>query len=422
MSWRDRAVSESSATPPKDGWRSRAVEAPHEEKPSGVINALLTKDLEDASPIDVPAQVARLGQVANAGNQELAGIVAEKTGEHEARRSAEAGDVVELPVPELLGGGSIQAGALPGVAAAGALATASEFLLPQNRLGAIALLAKPAMEIYQSLKDPVKAFAKPGILAKIGQARTKVLANDIQQAIDDPSVFEAPTVAEANAAYGKAVGPNLTLKKSLTQKLNKTILAAGDTHEEINTVGRIFNGTEMVTDATGKQVPAVLDPQTALDGVQGINKFLKNKANTATMDEQDIGTIINLKQGLLDWMENNGSPDIRKAASLVRKAHVKENLSQILPQNKYGGTDALRTMAAGATASGAAGLALAGHPLAAVPLAAEAITASPAFLGGTIRNMQALSNPKVIGRMGMAINASQNIEELSPEARAILGH
>lgn len=374
--------------------------SPTEQK-GGIINSLVTKDLDGASKLDPFAQAARLGQFANEGNQKLASVIAEKGGEYEAKRSAEQGDAVELPLPKFLAGGksgqTVQMGALPGIAAAGALGTASEFALPQNRLGVAGYFVQPAMKGYQALKGVAKAGAKPGVAAQLGMARTKVPSGDIQQAINDPSVFKAPSVEEANKAYGVAAGPVQGATKSLAKKLDKVILGEADYTEAINRAGRIVGGTELVADATGNMVPVKMDPQTALEGVQSINRFLKNKAFTSKLDKPQIAEILTLKNELMTWMESNGSPGLRAAATVLRKAHVKENLSKVMPQNKFGGTDALRTMAAGGTAAGAASLALAGYPLAALPLAAEAITASPAFLGGAIRNYHTLSNPKITG-------------------------
>jgi len=366
----------------KAGYTWNAAPAPQKE--GGIINALVTKDLDGASKLDPLAQLARLGQFANKGNQDYASLIAEKTGQ--------AGAALDRVVPGL--GKPLK---YSGIAAAGTLGTASEFALPQSRLGVAGYLVQPAMKGYQALKSIPKAGAKPGVVAQLGMARTKVPSGDIQQAINDPSVFTAPTVEEANKAYGVAAGPIQGATKSLAKKLDKVILGEADYTEAINRAGRIVGGTELAADASGNMVPVKMDPQTALEGVQSINRFLKNKAFTSKLDKPQIAEILALKNELMGWMESNGSPGLRAAATALRKAHVKESLSRVMPQNKFGGTDALRTMQAGGTAAGAASLALAGYPLAALPLAAEAVTASPAFLGGAIRNYQAISNPKITG-------------------------
>lgn len=360
---------------------------------SGILNALTTRDLSGASSFDPLAQVARLGQFANRGNQDFAGRIAEGTGNVgaglRARGFEQAGQTVE--------------GA--GLLASGALGTASEFLLPQNRLGVAGYLVGPIAKAYQAIRGPVTGIQRPGIVAQLGSARTKVAPGDIQQAIDDPGVWEAPTVEAANKAYGAAAGPLKGVARSLREQTGKVLLGEADYAEAINKPGRILAGTEKAAD--GSQVK--MDPQTALEGIQSINRFTRNKANTAKLDKEQIGELLRQKEELLTFLENNGTAGMREAALVLRKAHVKENLSRIMPQNKFGGTDALRTMGAGATGAAAASLALAGHPLAAIPLAAEALTASPAFLGGAIRNYQAISSPAVLGAVGAGVTASQNI-------------
>ena len=363
-------------------------DAPKQQESRGVFDALTTKDLGDAPLWDISAQAARLGQFANKGNQQLAEGLVDATS--------------TLPAPLRYAG----------IAAGGALGTASEFLLPQNRLGALGYAVAPAMRGYQAVRGAFSSTsAKPGIVAQMGNARSKVPAGDIQQAINDPSVFSAPSVQEANAGYGRTVGPVQGATQSLGSKLDKTILAEGDYVEAINRSGRIMNGTEMVADATGNQVPVQMDPQSALEGIQSINRFLKNKAFTQKLDQPQLAEIYQLKDGLMTWMESNGTPGMREAAGLVRKAHVRENLSGIIPQNKYGGNDALRTMWAGSEMASAGALALSGHPLAAIPVAGWAATASPALWGGGIRNYHSASNPNTMRFFGNALTGYQNIEK-----------
>lgn len=361
----------------------------------GLWDAMTTRDLSGASPYDPLAQIARLGQFANRGNQQLAEGISEGSGRAGAALGRAGFEGLGENVNAL------------GVAAAGTLGTASEFLLPQNRLGVAANALSPLMKAYQAVRGPAQAYSKPGVVAQLGQARTKVPAADIQQAINDPTVWNAPSVAEANAAYGMAT-PAQGVTRSLAQKLDKTILGEADYTEAINRAGRILKGTEVMTDASGNIVKVPMDPQSALEGVQSINRFLKNKAFTSKLDNAQIGEILDVKNGLMNWMENNGSPGLRAAASVVRKAHVRDNLGRFLPQNKFGGNDAMRTLWAGSELGGAAALTLAGQPLAAVPLATGAITASPAVWGGAIRNYQAVTNPQVVGQAGIAVNAGSN--------------
>jgi hypothetical protein len=383
---------------------------PQEEKPeseTGIWNALTTKDLDGASMLDPLAQTARLGQFANQGNQQLASVIAEQGGMREAGTSDGGG--YQIPLPRFLAGGqsgqTLDANAIPSVLSAGALGTASEFLLPQNRLGVAGYALSPLMKGYQALRGTPASGGKPGVVAQLGQARTKVPAGDIQQAINDPSVFEAASVSEANKAYGTAAGPLQSAARSLRTQTGKVLLGEGDWAEAINRPGRILAGTELAADGSAVK----MDPQTALESVQSINRFMRNKVNTSKLDAEQVGELLKQKDALLTFLESNGTTGMREAAMGLRKAHVRENLSRIMPQNKFGGTDALRTMGAGTTMAGAGALALAGHPLAAIPLAIESLTASPAVWGGAIRNYQSLANPAVIGAAGSAITASQNI-------------
>lgn len=366
---------------------------------SGSWNALTTKNLENAPFYDPLAQAARLGQFANRGNQELAGGIAELTGR--------VGSALERSGMERAG----QFVTEKGVGIAGALGTASEFLLPQNRLGVASYAVAPLMKAYQAMRAPIpgttKPIQKPGVVAQLGQARTKVRGEDIQQAINDPSVFQAPTVKAANEAYGAAAGPLKGAARSLRDQTGKVLLGEADWSEAINRPGRILAGTEL--DASGKVVS--MDPQTALEGVQSINRFTRNKANTAKLDKEQFGELLKLKDQLITFLERNGTPGMRAAATVLRKAHVKENLSTILPQNKFGGNDALRGMEAGAELSAAAALALSGNPLAAIPPALYGLTASPALLGGAIRNYHSVTNPQTMGAAAAAVNAYQNAPE-----------
>lgn len=363
-------------------WRSAApVSAPK----TGVLNGITTQNLGDASKLDPLAQAARLGQFANRGNQELSSLLAEGAG----RAGAAVGRV---GLPRL---GKAITGA--GVGAAGTLATASETLLPQTRLGVAGYAVKPTMSGYQAIKGAFKSakVAKPGIIAQLAAARSKVPAQDVEQALRDPSVFKAPTVEAANKAYGESVGQLKSAARTMREQTGKTLLGESDWTEAINRPGRILAGIEKTS--KGKKVK--MDGQTALEGIQAINRFTRNKANTAKLDKEQLGELLTQKESLISWLENNGTPGMRQAASVLRKAHVRENLSRLVPQNKFGGTDVLRSTLAGTAGMGALSLALAGHPAAAIPFAAEAVTASPAFWGGAIRNYQAISRPEVSGRL-----------------------
>lgn len=398
---------------------------PQENKPGGLWAALTSKDLDSASKLDPLAQGARLGQFADKGNQEYAALIA-KYGNRAGRA---IGDRFDNPVGKAAGKYVSDTANIGSTA----LSTASQVLLPQNRLGVAAYAAEPVMEGYQALKGvlkgPSKGISKPGVVAKLGQLKTKVAAADIQQAIDDPSVFQAPSVAEANTQYGEAMGPLQGASRSLRQQTGKTLLGEADWNEAINRPGRILAGTEMTQGSapaeslTGSEsvnramglppstptgnVPEQMTPQTALEGVQAINRFMRNKVNTAKLDPEQIGELLAQKEQLTVFLENNGTPGMRAAAKVLRKAHVSENLGRIAPVNKSGGTDVLRSMVAAGEGATAASHALSGNVLGAVPYAFDAVAASPAFLGGAIRNYHAISNPQLIGAASRSAAALQ---------------
>ena len=400
-------------------------------KPGGLWAALTRKDLDSAPKYDLLAQGARLGQIADKGNQEYAALI--------AKYGNRVGNAIEGAVPGSVGKAVGNYVRDTGNIDSTALSTASKFLLPQNRLGVASYAVEPLMEGYQALKGPKTGISKPGVVAKLGQMKTKVAAGDIQQAIDDPSVFQAPSVAEANAQYGQSMGPLQGAAKSLRQQTGKTLLGEADWNEAINRPGRILAGTEM-TDAAAQapeavsesdklnrsmglpppapggpsgQVPVKMDPQTALEGVQSINRFMRNKVNTAKLDPEQIGELLAQKEQLTQFLEQNGTPGMRAAAKVLRKAHVSENLGRIAPVNKSGGTDVLRSMVAAGEGATAASHALSGNVLGAVPYAFDAVAASPAMLGGAIRNYHSLSNPQVMG-------AASRAAVMSPALKALL--
>lgn len=335
------------------------------------------------------------GQVSNLANPGYMGASIIASGGRKANRAIQSGigSAVET-AGELGGEGLGKAAAIAGTG----LGTLAEYAIPQNELGVAMMgfgMAKPGK---------MSPRGKPGLVAEIGQMRTKTPAKDIQQAIDDPSVFSAPSVEEANAAYGKAV-PNIKgVTKSLGEKLGKTIVGEGDYTEAINRTGRILKGMEV--DDAGNKIS--MSPQEALNGIQSINRFLRNKMFTSKLDKPQLMEINELKDELMDWMANNGAPGLREAAGTVRKAHVRDNLSKLLPQNKYGGNDAMRAWASSGELAGAAAVAISGHPLAAIPLAAHAATSSPALLGAGIRQYHALQKPATRLGAGLVGNAASS--------------
>lgn len=535
---------------------AKAPPSSPESRPGGLWAALTTNDLSGASKLDPLAQGARLGQFADKGNQEYAALI--------AKYGNRIGNAVEGAIPGSIGKAAGQYVRDTGNIDSTVLSTASKFLLPQNRLGVASYLVEPAMGAYQWMKGPKTGVSKPGVIAKLGQMKTKVAAADIQQAIDDPSVFQSPSVAEANRQYGKAMGPLQGAAKSLRQQTGKTLLGEADWNEAINRPGRILAGTEMetlpptpvaqniirqetpiasritpkseishsaseivpdrvnvpttgtkdistdlrrivdivkrargegvsaksimtdseksiydrfanpiesaathnvpihtlvtegemtspVNDFAEKTVlnkgnpiyagankyefggtinkasykpggviyspqpgpsPVKMDPQTALEGVQSINRFMRNKVNTAKLDPEQIGELLAQKEQLTQFLEQNGTPGMRAAAKVLRKAHVSENLGRIAPVNKSGGTDVLRSMVAAGEGATAASHALSGNVIGAVPYAFDAVAASPAMLGGAIRNYHSASNPQVMGAASRAMAMSPSLKAL----------
>lgn len=226
---------------------------------------------------------------------------------------------------------------------------------------------------------------KPGFLAQWVQANTRVSPRMAQYAIDHPGVMDSgPSVEEATKAYQEAVGGLKGKAQSIGQRLNKTLVDEGDYTDAINRAGRMMNGTLV---EGGK--PVIANPQDALEGVQTINQAMKDKIYTSKLSPEKMGPVMELKDKLLDYLENNGTPGIRKAGKDLYEAHIRDAFSDWLPRNKYGSTDSLKTTAGGLALAGAGGMALHGNP-AAIPLAAGAAMASPKVMGGVLRNVAAL--------------------------------
>lgn len=481
----------------------------------------LSPDLEGASKLDPLAQMARLGQFANKGNQDLANIIAERSGKMSA--SPRGGNGPEIPLP-FTNGGKLPISAIPDVFGAAALGTASEATMPQNRLGAFATVlpaitkgvkyaantasevpgvfkslfakaepvaqpfefetqaakklgspedvnriaqlvsqaknqgVKPAtiltdseMELYNKYKAPidesvkfksqspfnpaqlikesesaeaaaapeVKAASKaaeatpavnkptkPGFMAQLVQGKAKVSPGTAQYAIDHPEVLDkAKSIEEATKDYVDAT-PGLKGKvQSLAQRLNKTVIRPPDYDAAIDRAGRLLSGTEL--DKGGNALP--LRPQDALEGVQSINQALRDKMFTSQMHPDQLSEIFKVKDGLMDFLQDNGAPKIREAAKALFEAHVKDAFSDWLPRNKYGSTDALRTTMGMSKLGVAGALAASGHPLAALPIAAETAMTSPKVMGQLIREGGALRNPATYAPIKNAVTATANL-------------
>jgi hypothetical protein len=228
---------------------------------------------------------------------------------------------------------------------------------------------------------------KPGWAAQLiqGRAGRGMSLGEAQYAIDNPNVLsDAKSIPEANAAYADSVSGLQGKTQSIAQRLNQTIIGPGDYNNAINRAGRLLNGTPVPADGATK-----LSPQDALEGVQTINQALRDKMYTSAMPPQQVGEILKVKDGLMDYLQNNGSPGMRAAAKDLFEAHVKDAFSNWLPQNKFGSTDALRTMSGMGQMAGGAALAAAGHPVGGAILAGNAALSSPRVLGSIIQNVGA---------------------------------
>lgn len=234
----------------------------------------------------------------------------------------------------------------------------------------------------------VKKAAKPGALATILSAGARLNPQDVQRSLDHPEIMYGPSVEKETAVYVKTLGGLKGKVESLSGRLNATIVDPADYKEAINKAGRLLNKTPLESDIEKK-----LSPQIALDGVQSINKLLRDKMYTSSLGKDAIRNIMTVKDGLMEFLENNGSPNLRKAASNLRDAYIRESMSNWMPKNKFGSNDTLRAMAMAGEVGSAAKTMLMGHPLAALPIAGAAAYMSPKIIGSAVRNIGALKGP-----------------------------
>lgn len=252
-------------------------------------------------------------------------------------------------------------------------------------------------------KNPPGQFAQL-ITARAG--RGKITPEIAQYAIDHPTVLDnAPSIKEATDEYAKAAGGLKGKAASIAERLNKTVIRPGDYDAAIDRAGRLLNGTPIESDGATK-----LKPQDALEGLQSINQALRDKMYTSAMHPDQVKNIMHVKEGLLDFLQNNGRPQLRAAGQQLFEAHVKDAFSNWLPKNKFGSPDALRTMAgmgqmASAGGALAAGVAT-GHPiggaLAAGGIGLNAAMTSPRVMGQAIRELAAIKNPAIWQKAGVA--------------------
>ncbi len=235
--------------------------------------------------------------------------------------------------------------------------------------------------------------SKPGFVAQLiqGRAGRGMSLGEAQYAVDNPQVFDrAKSIPDAQAAYAESTPGLMGKGDSLAQSLNKTVVEPGDYNNAINKAGRLLNGTPIPADGVTE-----LTPQIALDGVQSINQAMRNKQYTAALSPDDVRRTLATKDGLMDFLQNNGSPNMRAAAKDLFEAHVKDAFSDFLPQNKYGSTDAMRTMSGMQGLAGGVGAAAAGVG---TSLATGSVAPAVAGLayGGAQAGNALLSSPRVL--------------------------
>lgn len=377
---------------PDDAPLPKSFSLPSQQASQKGGGGLLGTDLSDASNFDPLAMVARIGQLADSGNQALANLIAEQSGY--AASKGIGGK--QLQVPEFFGGGNVGTEQLPEILGATALGTASEFLMPQNRLGAGLTLLPGAAKGVQLLDDATIG-ALPKIAASVKNFGTqflkafpKIEERFGKEILSKPSILtEAKSVEEASANYRNAVGDLPGKTKSIAARLNKVVVKEGDFTDAIDRAGRLLNKTEL--DKNG--VPIPLTPQDALEGVQTINRFVRNKQFTLSLDKEQLMEIGKVKNGLLDFLQTHGTPKIRSAGKELFEAYAREAFEFWLPQTKGGTTDALRSMFAAHQVVSGLSAALSSGLAAGVGGVTLGAAYFPKAAGSVIKNVAALGGP-----------------------------
>lgn len=388
--------------------------APAQDEPS-LWDKATSNSVPGGGGFDPLGWVARLGGMANKSIQDKAGQMAEDVGMGQSARGES---------PSMLN-------QIVDVAPAATLATASEAFAPQNRLSAGLSILGPTAKVIKggvraaskvpsmlskfvgradSASEAIPAikstFSKPGTAAELiqGRAGRAISLGEAQYAIDHPEVLsKGQSVKEAGAVYENAT-PGLKGKvQSLAQRLNKTGIGPGDYENAINRAGRLLNGTPIESDGA-----SILSPQDALEGVQTINKAMRDKRFTMALPEDQVKEYMKLKDGLMGFLQENGAPEIKAAAKNLFEAHVRDAFSGWLPKNKFGSTDAVRTMTGMGQLGTAGALATTGVPgmIAATPIAANAMLSSPRVLGELIKTSGAI--PSIASKSAVAGQAVSN--------------
>lgn len=406
-------------------------------------DSLLSNAVPGRGGFDPLGWIARGGGALNKELQSEAGDYAEKLGYDAAKRgdypdsvagqaalvapAAVPATMAEAAIPQnrlsaglaLLGplakGTSMAKGTIQGAIASRAAATEASEASAMAKLGIPTTSAEPAAAAAKN--------SKPGTLAQLiqGRAGRSISLGEAQYALDHPNVLsEAQSIPEANKAYSEAAPGLMGKVQSLAKRLNVTAVGPGDYNEAINRAGRLLNGTPIPSDGATS-----LTAQDALEGVQTINKAMRDKRFTMALPEEQVRMFMELKDGLMGFLQENGAPGLRAAGKNLFEAHVKDSFSSWAPKNKFGSTDALRTMAGMGQMGTAAALTAAGHPLVALPIAANAALTSPRVIGGLIQNAAAApgaiaAGAPVIGAMSANAAGGQSESKLPPALANIL--
>lgn len=312
--------------------------------------------------------IAAVGKFANKGNQELAGLMAEK-------------------------------GGVPGAVAGTVLGTASEFLLPQTEEGAglsalSGLAGAPASGAnpnrgISAAGPATPKVVRPGPIDKATGAAisvgTAIPVRYTSAVIADPTILsaETPGMAQVSKEY-QQVFQRLGIKfdSDLMKRLtNKRYFPGENQVGELNTI--IDDTLTKVENWKPGMTP--LDPaelfagRSAAAAAKRSNMYATNKSFRNFID--------GAQQSLDDALENHGLPEIKALSTRYFRAVAKEQFEHIIPQNKNMSPNALRGLLIGKLLTDAGSELLAGNPGQAALAAVKAGLMSPVVVGGAIRTV-----------------------------------
>lgn len=376
----------------------KSPEIPKKNTESG--NFLTTENLSNAPIYDPLAQAARLGQFANRGNQELAGIIAERSGAASSREPT-----VSIPLP---GGTSIDAGAIPGIIGAGTLATASEFLLPQNRLGVAAYAAQPVSKAigrgYQYLRnntDIVPNIEKGA--SDIVRLATNAPEKSAEALIRNPGVvLNAPTDAQVAEKYDKFSKMSGTVSRKADVMASGQFDRASRASQDVeNALQKLRSGELTLQEAVNaSQAARIINDmksrgvelaQEVADQAQAYKPLFDDFIEKGSKARMAIDP---LTGGVKEVAGTPGFPQWADARQASFRNKVSSDFSNIIPQNINGSPQFMRTFGAVGIGSGIGG-AIAGPIGSAAGGLIGAAVVSPATYGSIARN--AASIPGVVG-------------------------